>query len=123
MNNKKLGTDFENKVVEELNGMGYWVHFISPDQRGSQPFDIIAVKDGKAYAIDAKTCKAKSFGMNRVEDNQKLAFDKWMRCGNSEPMFFVEYEDGIKIVDWLLLKQKGSVKLNECRDFERYKDL
>ena len=39
MNNKKLGTEFEREAVTLLSQKGYWVHFITPDSRGSQPFD------------------------------------------------------------------------------------
>ena len=53
MNNKKHGTDFEKRVVAKLAKAGdVWVHFLSPDERGAQPFDIIAVKDGVACAIE-----------------------------------------------------------------------
>ena len=50
MNNKIIGTAFEKEMCELLANRGYWVHFITPDNRGAQPFDIIAVKDGKAFA-------------------------------------------------------------------------
>ena len=118
MNNKKKGTAFENEVCDLLKSKGYWVHFITPDKTGSQPFDIIAVKNNSAMAIDCKTCVAKSFSMTRVEENQKYAFDKWIACGNPNPVFFVEHADEIKVVDWIELLAKGSVKLDECRSFE-----
>ena len=48
MNNKKIGTQFEQEFCNLLAQHGYWVHFITPDRTGSQPFDVIAVRDGKA---------------------------------------------------------------------------
>ena len=113
MNNKKLGTDFENEMCEILAHMGYWVHFIVPDSRGAQPFDIIAVKDGKAYAIDCKTSASKRFPFSRLEENQILAFEKWMKCGNSEPCIAVKYDDKIYLIYYLYLKKTGVVKLGE----------
>lgn len=113
MNNKKLGTEFEREVCDLLNKKGYWVHFISPDNRGAQPFDIIAVKNKMAYAIDCKTSVSNRFTMNRVEDNQVLAFDKWISCGNDMPMFFVKYKEHIYMIPWLAVKNEGSVKIDE----------
>ena len=90
MNNKKIGSDFERETCETLNRMGFWVHFITPDSAtGKQPFDVIAVKDGKAYAIDCKTCEDRYFRIGRTEDNQLLAFGKWARCGNANAFFLV----------------------------------
>lgn len=110
-NNKKLGTDFENEAVDLLTKLGYWVHFISPDTRGAQPFDIIAVKNGIPYAIDCKTCVAKSFNISRLEDNQVLAFGKWTKCGNTEPLILVKHDGYIYVIGFRELADKGSVKL------------
>lgn len=113
MNNKKLGTAFERRVCEMLKSEGYWVHFIAPDSRGAQPFDIIAVKDGIAVAIECKTLDVskKVFDISRLEDNQIMAFEYWRLCGNAMPVIFIEYGDNIKIVDWRELKEKGKVKM------------
>ena len=118
MNNKKKGNDFEKRVCKLLAERAYWVHFISPDITGKQPFDIIAVKDGIAYAIDCKTSVRKTFGLDRVEDNQNFAFRKWLKCGNEMPCFFVEYKDDIKIVRYDELLEKGRVNLDECMCLE-----
>ena len=112
MNNKKLGTDFENLMVEKLADNGYWVHFISPDNSGAQPFDIIAVKNGIPIAGDCKTSKDHIFRISRLEENQKTAFEKWLACGNPEPLIFVEYKSGIKIINYTDLKREGKVDLD-----------
>lgn len=113
MNNKKLGTAFERKMVEQLSSQGYWVHFISPDNRGSQPFDIIAVKNGLAVAIDCKTCKDKVFRFGRLEENQIFAFEKWLACGNANPFIAVEHDDRIIMIDYIELKEKGKIDLEK----------
>ena len=104
MNNKKLGTAFEREVCELLAQRGYWVHFIVPDARGAQPFDIIAVKDGKAYAIDCKTSVLGRFSSTRLEDNQISAFDRWLACGNSMPYIFVKHNSKVYAVPYSELK-------------------
>ena len=113
MNNKKLGTAFERRVCELLEADGYWVHFLSPDSRGAQPFDIIAVKNGVAVAIDCKTLSPREsyFRLERVEYNQRFAFDLWLKCGNTMPLIYIEHGDEIKFVPWNKLKKQGKVKL------------
>lgn len=92
MNNKSLGTKFEQDMCKILANHGYWVHFITPDARGAQPFDIITAKDNKPYAIECKTLTKdrRYFTIDRLEDNQILAFRRWIRCGNNEPIIAVK---------------------------------
>ena len=93
MNNKKLGTAFEQRICDKLKNAGYWVHFLTPDKRGAQPFDIIAVKDGLAVAIECKTLDVtqRYFRISRLEENQKLALERWKACGNNYAYIVVEY--------------------------------
>ena len=89
------------------------MHFIAPDNSGAQPFDIIAVKDGVATVGDCKTCKDHIFRISRLEDNQIMAFEKWLACGNIEPLIFVEYKNEIKVIKYTDLKRDGKVNLDE----------
>ena len=111
MNNKKLGMQWEQEFCKKLHNDGYWVHFITPDNRGAQPFDVIAVKDGIAAVYDCKTCVADTFNISRLEDNQIMAFEKWLSCGNGEPHIAVLHDKKLYMISYLQLKQKGSVKL------------
>ena len=115
MNNKKLGTDFENEFCDLLAKLGFWVHFITPDKAGSQPFDVIAVKNGKAYAFDCKTSSRKFFKKERLEENQKTAFDKWLRCGNANAYIAVKYEEHIYLLPYadFIKKHDGRVNLEQ----------
>lgn len=113
MNNKEIGTSFEEWVCEKLAKLGYWVHFITPDNRGAQPFDIIAVKEGRAQAIDCKTCVANTFNINRLEDNQIMAFEKWIRCGNEMPKVLVEHNEKVYTIFYDILKEKRSVNIEK----------
>lgn len=113
MNNKQLGTKFEKQMVGLLSEQGYWVHFMSPDNRGAQPFDIIAVKDGMAMALDCKTCVNRYFSIGRLEINQMMAFDKWISCGNATPFIAVLHKEKIIMIDYLELKMKGKIDLEK----------
>lgn len=111
MNNKKLGTDFENEFCEKLSRMGYWVHFLNPAPDGGQPFDIVAAKDGVAYAFDCKTSVSRTFSINRLEENQKLSFELWMKRGNNIPRVAIKYRDRIYIILYTVLKKYKTVDL------------
>lgn len=111
MNNKQLGTAFEQEMVDLLARNNYWVHFITPDNRGAQPFDLIFAKDGIAMVADCKTSSKRNFSFKRLEDNQIFAFEKWMACGNAEPVIFVKYKDRIYTVPYKLLRNCGKVDL------------
>lgn len=112
INNKVLGTKYEQEVCDLLAANGFWVHFISPAPDGSQPFDIIAVKQGQAFAIDCKTCADDTFPITRLEDNQIMAFEKWLRCGNSMPMVYVKHNEMTHVIPYDELKEKKRVKLS-----------
>lgn len=116
MNNKKLGTEHERDMVRRLTKKGYWVHFMAPDERGAQPFDIIAVKNQKAYAIECKTLskERRFFPFSRLEDNQIMAFEKWLACGNGSPIISIKWGDShIVNVLYTELKSKGKIDVKE----------
>ena len=93
--------------------------FITPDASGAQPFDIIAVHHGRAIALDCKTCADHIFRISRLENNQIMAFEKWLKCGNEEPLVFIEYKRDIYIVGYRKLKELGKVDLQKREEFDR----
>lgn len=113
MNNKRLGSMFERELCDVLADKGYWVHFIAPDNRGAQPFDVIAVKDGKPLAIDCKTSVRDAISIGRLETNQILAFEHWIKCGNGNPIVAVKHKGDIYFVLYLELKRCSTIKLTE----------
>ena len=121
MINKKLGNDFEKELSEILYDAGYWVHLLNQNKNG-QPADIIAVKNGGAYLIDAKVCSYEIFPFKRIEDNQRLAMDMWQECGNTTPYFALKCRNEIYMVDWNTIKdliQNGKKQLN-LDDMNKY---
>lgn len=112
MNNKLLGTQFEREFCKLLAAKGWWVHFITPAANGGQPFDVIAVKDGSAKAFDCKTSQNHIFPISRLEDNQIMAFEKWLACGNEEPYVAVKYKDEVYLIEYRRLKKYGKIDLD-----------
>lgn len=103
MNNKKIGSSFEQALSETLSKYGFWCHLLNANKAG-QPADIIAVKNGKAYLIDAKVCTNGSFPLSRVEENQDLAMDLWRERGNGMGWFALELDDKVYMVCHYVIK-------------------
>lgn len=119
--NKKLGNDFEQELCEILADAGYWVHNFA-NRKNGQPADIIAVKNGKAYLIDAKVCSFEVFPFRRIEDNQELSMNMWLECGNITSYFALKARNEIYIVSWQMIKtlrSKGKKQLN-FEDMNKY---
>lgn len=93
MTNKKLGNDFEQELCEKLSEYGFWVHSLAMNKAG-QPADIIAVRNGNAYLIDAKVCSSRGFALSRVEENQELAMELWKESGNGQGWFALKVPTG-----------------------------
>lgn len=117
INNKTLGTEFEYLFLKMLGNRGFWAHRIEPDKRGSQPFDIIAIKDGEPYAFDCKTSKKKRFSLCRLQPNQITAFTMLERVGCDKIFLAVFYENKVYLVNYRELAKKGTVELNEDNIF------
>lgn len=99
MNNKRLGNEFEKEMAERLRKKGWWVTFMTPKQHiGSQPCDLIAIKDDKPVLIDCKTCKTKWFRISRIEENQWQAYKKFKQCGNGNYVLAVKYNEIVFII-------------------------
>ena len=121
MSNKKLGNDYEQQLCKELADAGFWVHNFA-NRKNGQPADIIAVKDTTAYLIDAKVCSYEVFPFRRIEDNQHLAMDMWIECGNITPYFALKARNEIYMVDYTTvmdLISKGKKQLN-LEDMNKY---
>ena len=115
MNNKKLGNSFEKEMTEILSKKGYWVTMLTPKQHiGSQPADLIAIKDNKPILIDCKTCKTKYFQISRIEQNQWSAYERYKKCGNTSFILAIKYDEDIYIVPLDNIdKSKKSINLKK----------
>ena len=105
MSNKSSGTAFECDFATSLSGYGFWVHRLQ-DNRNGQPFDVIAARDGITYVFDCKDCSQERFPFSRIEENQKTAMKLWWECGNTEPMFAIQFPlQGVRVVSLSVLEE------------------
>ena len=119
--NKKLGNDFEQELCVILADHGFWAHNFS-NRKNGQPADIIAVRSGGAYLIDAKVCTYEVFPFTRIEENQRLSMDMWIECGNIEPYFALKARNEVYMVGYSTIKElmrKGKKQLN-LEDMNKY---
>lgn len=121
-NNKQIGAKFEQEFVEILAKEGFWAHFLAPSPTGAQPFDVIAMRHGYAYCFDCKTSVKPIFPITRLEDNQILAFDKWVQCGGYTPCVAVKYDNKIYLVEYTRLQREKSVDLRKVLAWEEVKE-
>lgn len=98
--NKKIGNNFEKEYSEILRNKGYWVTFLTPKQHvGSQPCDLIAIRNNIPILIDCKTCKNHIFPINRIEENQRQALKRYIKCGNTKFILAIKYKNKIYEID------------------------
>ena len=121
MNNKQAGNDFEREFCEILANNGFWAHFMGGSKNG-QPADIIAVRNERAYLIDAKDCQNDRFVFSRIEANQYTAMRYWELCGNNQGLFALNTSKGIYMLTYgrvQMLEIAGLKSLN-MKAIEQY---
>ena len=104
----------EKELSEILYNAGYWVHLLNQNKNG-QPADIIAVKNKKAYLIDAKVCSLEKFAFKRVEENQRLSMQMFIECGNTTPYFALKARNEIYMLSYKTIRdliKQGKKQLN-----------
>lgn len=115
--NIKIGSKFEREFCELLATKGFWVHRMAQNNAGQQPADVLAVYHGTAYLIDCKVCSDDRFPFSRMEDNQRMAMDKWISCQGSMPKFALKDSKGrIWMLDyqWAVAKEEAGDKGVAC---------
>lgn len=109
------GAEFERLVADLFQKNGFWALRIPKNERGAQPFDILAIRGDVVYAVDCKVCERKYFSLNRIEDNQWISMDVMKRKTNAvlgfvifhnERLFFVSYDEAF-------LSETASIHLDD----------
>lgn len=103
-NIKKIGNEYEKKLLDFLKEKNYWVHLFSYNKDG-QPCDVICIKNNIAFLIDVKHCENDVFYFSRVESNQYNCFLYASQCGNDyDNLGFAIYCEKTQDFRWLSFK-------------------
>jgi Holliday junction resolvase len=121
MNNKQAGNKFEREFCEQLARDNFWAHFMGGSKNG-QPADIIAVRNERAYLIDAKDCQNDRFAFSRIEDNQHMAMRKWELCGNNQGLFALKTSKGVYMLRYGMVQalEIAGVKSLDILDMKKH---
>ena len=121
MNNKQAGNEFEREFCEILAIDGFWAHFMGGSKNG-QPADIIAVRNEKAYLIDAKDCQNDRFVLSRIEANQDTAMRYWEMCGNNQGLFALKTSKGVYMLPFGVAQflEMADIKSLNMQSIEQY---
>lgn len=94
------GQEFQHMVCKMLSVRGFWAYETINKQSG-QPVDVIAAKDNVCYIIECKVTQTDRFPLNRVEDNQITAIERFENRGNTQSwfsFFFEKHPDDVLFV-------------------------
>ena len=109
--NKKLGNSFENDFANYLSNNNYWVHLIAgASYTGSQPCDVIAVKDNIIQLFDCKTLNDKTtkFPIHRIEENQRLAYNRFKKFNkNSDFSLAILWKNNLYYIEFSTIDFNG----------------
>lgn len=96
------GQQFETKLCDILSQYGWWCLNIPRSRGGAQPFDIIAIKkingNNVVFAIDCKVCSTDRLPLERIEDNQWLAFEDITSKTDCNAVIAAYYDGDIWII-------------------------
>ena len=100
-----LGKKFEEELCWYLSNNKYYVIYNEKGIEGSQPCDVIAIKNNIATLIECKNLENKSgiFNFNRIEANQFLAYKKFSEK-NSNFLLAILWNDNLYLIDFGLIQ-------------------
>ena len=104
MSNKKSGTDFEREFCQLTKDYGFWSHMLNANMDG-QPADVIICKNNTPVLVDCKDCKSSYFRLDRIEENQELAMERWIKKGNDAAFFAVRMDENVWMIPFTFLKK------------------
>lgn len=100
------GRKFEEELCKYFAEQDYYVLYNEKGVTGSQPVDIVIIKNNIATMIEAKNLENKSriFNLERIEMNQKLAYNKFRECKNSNFILAIKNNNNVYFIDFGLLQ-------------------
>lgn len=100
------GKKFEQDLCNFFANKHYYVIYNEKSINQSQPFDILIMRDNIAFAIECKNLENNSglFPLNRIEENQLLAFKRFSECRNHNFILAILWNDNVYFINFDLLQ-------------------
>ena len=100
------GKTFEIDLCNYFKDNGYYVIYNEKGISGSQPVDMIVIKNNIATMIECKNLENKNgkFPISRIEANQLLSYKFAKSCGNHNFIIAVHWNNNIYFIDFDLLQ-------------------
>lgn len=125
------GNRDEELVLKLFQKHGFWAHNFAKAKNGSQPVDVVALKENVSWLVDVKNVREKeiSFPFKRIEANQLTCLDYARNFSKIKNLGFVICFEKLDLRPLLLtydkyleLEENGSksVKMSDLRPLEEY---
>lgn len=110
------GKKFEEELCNFFANRHYYVVYNNKGISGSQPFDILIIRDNVCFAIECKNLENKNgiFNIDRIEENQLLAYNRFLECRNHNFILAILWNNNVYFVNFDLLEYyKKSIDLKQ----------
>lgn len=99
------GRKFEEALCKYFAEKDYYVIYNEKGVAGSQPVDIVIIKNNIATMIEAKNLENHNgiFNLDRVEQNQVLAYNRYRECQNYNFVLAIYHDNKVWFIDFGLL--------------------
>lgn len=103
---QKNGKKFEEELCNFFSKQGFYVIYNERNSSGAQPVDIVISKNNIITLVEAKNLENKNgrFTLDRVEENQRLAYKKFKKCNNSNMILAIKWNNSVYFIDFGLLQ-------------------
>lgn len=105
----KVGNQFEKELCNFFADRHYYVIYNEKGITGSQPFDVLIIRDNICFAIECKNLENKTgvFNTDRIEANQILAYKRFKECRNHNFILAIKWNDNVYFINFDLLEYYG----------------
>lgn len=106
LKSQKNGKKFEEELCWWFRKNGFYPEYHEKSVSGSQNGDITAIKNNIAFKIEAKNLDNSTgrFPLDRIEQNQSLAYKAFRECGNSNYVIAVKWNNNVYFIDFGILQ-------------------
>lgn len=106
LKSQKNGKKFEEELCWWFRKNGFYPEYHEKSISGSQNGDITAIKNNIAFKIEAKNLDNSTgrFPLDRIEQNQTLAYKTYRECGNSNYIIAVKWNNNVYFIDFGILQ-------------------